>query len=78
MTTITVEIDKDKDLSALKAYLLKSGFKFEIDEQEDFQYTDDLKMMVNERYEGYKNGKVALISPEESQNQIHKLLSKDK
>lgn len=78
MTTITVEIDKDKDLSALKTYLLKSGFKFEIDEQEDFQYTDDLKMMVNERYEGYKNGKVALISPEESQNQIHKLLSKDK
>jgi spore coat polysaccharide biosynthesis protein SpsF (cytidylyltransferase family) len=76
MTIVTVEIDKDKDLSALKNWLAQSGLKFEIDEQDDFKYTDDLKAEVDKRFDEYKTGKVKLISAAESQQQIKQLLAK--
>ena len=36
MATLTVEIDKEKDLPALEAVLSKMGLKFTIDEDEDW------------------------------------------
>jgi hypothetical protein len=36
MATLTVEIDKEKDLPALEAVLSKMGLKFTIDEDDDW------------------------------------------
>lgn len=34
MTTVTIEIDKEKDLPALEAVLSKMGLKFHVDEED--------------------------------------------
>ena len=36
MTTLTVEIDKEKDLSALQEVLSKMGLKYHLEEEEDW------------------------------------------
>jgi len=35
MTTVTVEIDKEKDLPALEAVLSKMGLKFHVEDEEE-------------------------------------------
>ena len=36
MTTVTIEIDKKKDLPALEAVLSKMGLKFHVDEEDEW------------------------------------------
>jgi len=75
MTTFTVEIDKDKDLSALKEIAGKLGLKYQVDEREGLLYTDDLKNMLDKRYQEFKDGAVELINAKESQKRIQDLLA---
>jgi len=75
MTTFTVEIDKDKDLSALKEIAGKLGLKYQVDEREGLLYTDDLKNMLDKRYQEYQDGAVELINAKESQKRIQDLLA---
>ena len=75
MTTFTVEIDKDKDLSALKEIAGKLGLKYQVDEREGLLYTDDLKNMLDKRYQECKDGAVELIDAKESQKRIQDLLA---
>ncbi len=53
MTTITVEIDKDKDLLALKEFTRRLGLKYQVEEREGLLYTDVVKNMYNQRYNDY-------------------------
>ena len=76
MTTITIEIDKDKDLNALKSYLSEAGYRFEVAE-EDVQYTPEFKQLLDQRYEDYKSGKMPVVSAEESQKSIKRILDGD-
>jgi len=75
MTTFTVEIDKDKDLSTLKEIAGKLGLKYQVDEREGLLYTDDLKNMLDKRYQEYQDGAVELINAKESQKRIQDLLA---
>ena len=36
MATLTVEIDKEKDLPAVEAFLTKMGLKFEVEDEDDW------------------------------------------
>lgn len=78
MTTLTVEIDKARDLSALKEFIAQLGLNYEIDEQEELNYTDEVKQTLDNRYQEYKEGKVQMISEEESREEILRLLASKK
>jgi hypothetical protein len=65
MATITIEIDKGQDVSALKDYLSQSGYRYEFDEEE-VEYTPEFKAELDRRYEEYVSGKVPAITAEES------------
>lgn len=58
MTTLTVEIDKVQDLSAVKEFISQLGLNYEVYEQEELRYTDEIKQNLDNRYEEYKEGKV--------------------
>ncbi len=75
MTTITVEISKTNDLAALKSFIAERGLKYEVDEIEDFVYTDEIKDLLDNRYEEFKNGTVKMVSAEESKERIKQLLN---
>jgi hypothetical protein len=75
MTTITVEIDKDQDLSAVKDFVAELGLKYQIEENETLLYTKEIKDELDKRYDDYQKGKVELVSSEESQSKIQALLS---
>ena len=75
MTTITIEIDKDQDVSELKNYLSKSGYSYEVNEGE-VEYTPEFKTELDRRYGDYLSGKAPAISAEESQRRIRELLEK--
>lgn len=77
MTTITVEIDKKEDLSDLTAYIDRLGLKYEVEEGEELLYTHEVKKMLDERYDDYKNGG-GMISQAESQQRIRDLLASKK
>lgn len=51
MTTVTIEIDKAKDLSALEAVLSKMGLKFHIEDDDE-----DWGDLPEEAIEGIKAG----------------------
>ena len=74
MTTLTVEIVKDKDLSALKEFIGQLGLTYLIEDNERLFYTDEFKNELDRRYAEYKEGK-EMISAEESQKRIQNLLS---
>jgi hypothetical protein len=74
MTTITVEINEDKDLSALKEVIAQLGLKYHVEENEGLVYTDEIKAMLDKRYADYKNG-IKMVSSEESKQEIEALLS---
>lgn len=78
MTTLTVEIDKAKDLSALKEFIAQLGLNYQIDEQEEFYLTDEIKQTLDDRYQEYKEGKVKMITEEESQEEVLRLLASRK
>ena len=75
MTTITVEIGKDKDLSALKEFIGRLGLNYHVDEREGLLYTEDVKNMLDKRYNDYLEGAVEMVSAEESQKKIQDLLA---
>lgn len=75
MTTFTVEIDKDKHLSALKEFVDNLGLNYQVDEREGLLYTDEVKNLLDKRYQDYKDGLVELLSAEESQKKIKDLLA---
>ena len=75
MTTLTVEIGKDKDLSALKEFADRLGLKYQVEEREGMLYTDEVKNMLDKRYHDYREGIVELIRAGESQKKIHDLLT---
>jgi predicted transcriptional regulator len=52
MTTITVEIDKERDLPALEAVFSKMGLKFRVEEDDD----DDWGDLPEKAIEGIKAG----------------------
>jgi len=74
MTTITVEIDKDKDLSALKEFIGRLGLKYHVEDEEALLYTDEVKIMLDKRYADYQDGK-EMVRAEESQQRIQSLLA---
>jgi hypothetical protein len=73
MTTITVEITKDKDLTAIKEFIAQLGLKFRVADTELLVYTDELKNMLDQRYADYQAGNINLISEEESRQKIQKI-----
>ena len=75
MTTFTVEIDKDKHLSALKEFVGNLGLNYQVEERDGLLYTDEVKNMLDKRYEDYREGKVELVSAEDSQKKIKDLLA---
>ena len=75
MTTFTVEIDKDKHLSALKEFVDNLGLNYQVDEREGLLYTDEVNNLLDKRYQDYKDGLVELLSAEESQKKIKDLLA---
>jgi len=75
MTTITVEIDKEKDILAVTEFIGNLGLKYHVNDDEGLTYTDELKELLDERYAGYTNGRVSLVSEKESQKRIQALLS---
>lgn len=78
MTIVTIEIDNGKDISDLKRYLSAEGFKFDIDEQTEVGYSDEFKLMLNERYEEYVTGKAKIVSSQESKERIARILAGEK
>jgi hypothetical protein len=75
MTTFTVEIDKAKDLSALKEFVDRLGLSYQVEERAGVLYTEDLKNMLDRRYQDYQEGKVELVSADESRKKIEELLA---
>lgn len=75
MRTLTVEIDDDKDIDGLKAYLTKSGYRFEVGENGTSEYSDEFKSMLDKRYDDYLDGKMPVISADESKRRINSLLN---
>ena len=75
MTTLTVEIDKDKDLSAVKEFIGRLGLKYHEEDTEGLLYTDEIKNVLDERYDDYLKGKVDLVGATESQKRIQDLLA---
>ncbi|PWG78189.1 DUF2683 family protein [Pararcticibacter amylolyticus] len=73
MATLTVNIDNERDLAALKDFLMRLGMKYHITGEAD--YSDEFKLTLDNRYEEYKEGKVTMISAGESQNRIQQLLT---
>ena len=76
MTTLTVEINREKDLSALKEFIGQLGLKYEVEENKGLLYTDEVKNTLDSRYADYQGGNITLISAEESKNRAHALLIK--
>jgi hypothetical protein len=52
MTTLTVEIDKEKDLPAIEAFLKNMGLEYQIETQDDEDWGD----LPPEAVEGIKAG----------------------
>jgi hypothetical protein len=52
MTTLTVEIDKEKDLPAIEAFLKKMGLEYQIETDDDEDWGD----LPPEAVEGIKAG----------------------
>lgn len=75
MTTFTVEIDKDKHLSALKEFVGNMGLNYQVEDRDGLLYTDEIKNMLDHRYQEYQEGKVELVSSDESQKKIKDLLA---
>jgi hypothetical protein len=75
MTTITVEIDRANDLSALEEFIGRLGLKYHVKEQGGLVYTDELKSMLDGRYADYLKGNVNLVDAEESKKRIQELLA---
>lgn len=75
MATITVEVNKDKDLSAVKEFIARLGLKYHVKDSEGLLYTDEIKSMLDNRYNDYLQGKVDLIDGEESRERIQGLLA---
>jgi len=78
MTTITVEIDKDKDISALKEFIGQLGLSYQVDTDEGTLYTTEVKNMLDQRYNDYLAGNAETISAGDSQKRIKELLAKGK
>jgi hypothetical protein len=74
MTTITVEINKDRDLSAIKDFIGGLGLKYQIEENDGLLYNDEVKNMLDKRYNDYQEG-MEMVSAEESQKKIKDLLA---
>lgn len=77
MTTLTIEIDKKEDLSSLTEYIKRLGLRYEVDEDEELVYTDEVKKMLDERYDDCSND-INMISAEESKKEIRDLLASRK
>jgi hypothetical protein len=75
MTTITVEIDKDKDVSAVKEFIGRLGLKYQINADKGLEYTNEIKSVLDARYADYLEGKVDLVGAKESQKRIQELLT---
>jgi predicted transcriptional regulator len=61
MTTLTVEIDKEKDLPVLQALLNRLELKYHID-NEDYNLTDAELEGINAGLEDIKAGRVHTVS----------------
>lgn len=75
MTTLTIEIDKDNDLSALKEFIDQLGLKYEVAENNVLLYTDEMKNMLDKRYADYKEGITEMVSKDESRERVQALLA---
>ncbi|WP_428328907.1 hypothetical protein [Mucilaginibacter sp.] len=78
MTTITVEIDKDNDLLALKQLMGKLGLKYQINENNDLLYGSDVKALLDKRYTDFKSGEINMVNQQESQHKIQQILASEK
>jgi len=64
-----LEVADDKKIKAIYTV-------FEKDIQEnDFEYSDELKNELDKRYKGYKNGTAKMVTSSESKKQIGKILN---
>ncbi len=75
MTTLTIEVDKDKDLTAIKEFIGRLGLKYQVDAGESLLYTDDLKRELDKRYTEYKEGRIELVDEAESKRRIQNIIS---
>lgn len=56
MTTLTVNIENEKDLSALTEFLSKAGMAYSVDEEE---YDEALEAAIQEGLDDIKAGRVS-------------------
>jgi adenylate kinase family enzyme len=76
MTTLAIrqklhnylELADDKKVKALFTMI-----ETEVEEKNS-QFSDDLKIELDKRYEAYKNGNMPLLSPEQSKKRLLKIL----
>ncbi|MCB0508775.1 MAG: hypothetical protein KDD21_10805 [Bacteroidetes bacterium] len=59
----------DKKIKAFYTLLEK-----DIKEETSDEYTDELKLELDKRYETYKSGKTKMVTPTQSRNRIKKIL----
>ena len=60
---------------ALKEFAGRLGLKYQVEEREGILYTDEVKNMLDKRYQDYRDGIVEMVSAGESQKKIQGLLA---
>lgn len=78
MTTITIEIDREQDLSALKEVIDQMGLKYEVEEYDHLEYTDEFKAMLDKRYEEYLRDPSKVITAEQFKEENRRWLNEAK
>ncbi len=79
MATLTVEIDRERDLPALEATLTRMGLEFEVEEDDDDDWGDLLSAeieAIKAGMEDFKSGRV--VSHAEAMAQIEDHIKKRK
>jgi len=75
MTTLTVEIDKERDLPALQALLSRMGLKFRLADDEDWADLSDVEIEgIKAGLEDVKAGRT--LSHDEVMSRIDKKLNR--
>jgi hypothetical protein len=75
MTTLTVEIDKEKDLPAIEAFLKKMGLEYQVETDEDEDWGDLPAEAIENIKAGLADGEAGRVrTHEEAMTHIQKTL----
>lgn len=74
MATLTVEIDRTNDLSAVKDFIERLGLSYQVKETDIMQYSEGLQSIMDKPYTSFEAGPESKISKEESKRRIQEML----